>query len=184
MTDEVDETFGEIREYVRMTDGTVEEELGPDIQDGKEIVGLRIGRAGYHYDVLGSPDMDYFLMRFGFNLLENLRNSGVDDPVALLRTSDEIEMNKLMLNLMREISHPSVEVGLETTDDGVLAAFTVERKIFPRNDDFDVRDYEEAARAVVAQGDSGIKHIQLALGLRGMHDEETGQGQDKDRGFQ
>ena len=121
-------------------------------------------------------------MRFGFNLLENLRNSGVDNPVALLKTSEEVEMNKLMLNLMREMSHPSVEVGLETTDDGVLAAFTVERKIFPRSDDFDVSEYEEAARAVVAQGDSGIKHIQLALDLRGMPEQET--SQDRDKGFQ
>lgn len=177
MTD-IDETFDEIREYVKMTDGTVETEIGPEIRDGREIRGLRVGRAGYHYDVLGSPEADYFLLRFGFNLLENLRNSGVEDPETVLGAKEDAEMNKLVLNLMREISHPSVEVGVETTDDGVFSAFTVERKIFVHEDAFGVRDYEEAARAVVAQGDRGIKHLQLSIDLGG-----EPQTDDGDRGF-
>jgi hypothetical protein len=169
----------EVREYVKMTDGTVEEEIGPEIQDGREIRGFRVGRAGYVYDVLGSPDADYFLLRFGFNLLENLRNSGVDNPEAALASGDE-EMETLILNLMREVSHPSVEVGVETTEDGVFAAFTVERKLFVDDPSFGVRDFEEAVRAVVAQGDRGIKHLQLALDMGG--GPEPG-ADDGDRGF-
>jgi hypothetical protein len=157
-----DELLDEVREYIKMTEGTVEESLGPDIQDGREISGLRVSRAGYQYDVLGSPDMDYLLVRFGFNLIENLKNTpGIEDPVALLEKN--AEMNELVLNLMREVSHPSVEMGLETTDEGVLAGFSVERKLFPSDDRFGVAAFEDAVRAVVAQGDKGIKYIQLSL---------------------
>ncbi|MFP4174164.1 MAG: hypothetical protein ACLFSW_00090 [Halobacteriales archaeon] len=180
MTDDYEALLDEVRDYVKMTDGTVEDEIGPDIQDGREISGLRVGRAGYVYDVLGSPDADYFLLRFGFNLLENLRNSGVENPAAVLASGDETEMETLILNLIREVSHPSVEVGVETTDDGVFAAFTVERKIFVDDPSFGVRDFEEAVRAVVAQGDRGIKHLQLALDIGG--EAEPGRD-DGDRGF-
>lgn len=179
MTD-IEDAFDEIREYVKMTDGTVEKEIGPEIRDGKEIRGLRVGRAGYHYDVLGSPDADYFLLRFGFNLLENLRNSGVENPAAALASQEGDDMKRLVFDLMREVSHPSVEVGVETTDDGVLAAFTVERKLFLHEPSFGVRDFEEAVRAVVAQGDRGIKHLQLALEIGG--EPEAGD-EDHDRGF-
>jgi len=160
---EIDETFDDIRDYVKMTDGTVETEIGPEIRDGKEIRGLRVGRAGYHYDVLGSPDADYFLLRFGFNLLENLRNSGVDSPAAALASQEDADMKRLVFDLMREISHPSVEVGVETTDDGVLAAFTVERKLFVHEDDFGVRDFEEAVRAVVARATAASNTSSLRL---------------------
>ncbi|MCX2817821.1 MAG: hypothetical protein ACI9QA_000074 [Methanobacteriota archaeon] len=182
MTDEdaFEALLGDVREYVKMTDGTVEEDIGPEIQDGKEIRGFRVGRAGYVYDVLGSANADYFLLRFGFNLLENLRNSGVDNPKKAL-TGDETEMETLVLNLMREISHPSVEVGVETTDDGVFAAFTVERKLFVDDPSFGVRDFEEAVRAVVAQGDRGIKHLQLALDMGG--GPEPDGSTEGDRGF-
>lgn len=158
---EFEELLDEIREYVKMTEGTVEQELGPDIQDGREISGFRVARASYQYDVLGSPDMDYLVVRFGFNLIENLKNSGIDDPVALLQNNTD--MNEFVLNLMREVSHPSVEIGIETTDEGVLAAFNVERKVFPSDDRFGVAEFEDAVRAVVAQGDKGIKYIQLSL---------------------
>jgi translation elongation factor EF-1beta len=177
--DEVDfeEVMDEVREYVKMTDGTVEEEIEPEIQNGREISGIRVSRASYTYDVLGSPDMDYLVVRFGFSLLENLRNvPGVDDPVALLQNAD---MNKLVLNLMREISHPSVEIGIETTEEGVLAGFQVKRKVFPSDDRFGVAEFEDAVRAVVAQGDKGIKYVQLALEI------DTGGGEEEvDRGFQ
>jgi hypothetical protein len=176
--DRFEALMDDVRGYVKATDGTVEDEIGPEIQDGREISGLRVGRAGYVYDVLGSPDADYFLVRFGFNLLENLRSSGVEDPEAAL-TGDETEMETLVLNLTREASHPSVEVGIETTDNGVLAAFTVERKLFVADDGFGVRDFEEAVRAVVAQGDRGIKHLQLALDMGGEPDAADG----SDRGF-
>lgn len=177
---EFEEILDEIREYVKMTDGTVEEEIGPEIQDGREISGIRVSRASYNYDVLGSPDMDYLVVRFGFSLLENLKNvPGVDDPVALLQTAD---MNKLVLNLLREISHPSVEVGIETTEEGVLAAFHVKRKVFPSDERFGVAEFEDAVRAVVAQGDKGIKYIQLALEIG---DPSGGGGKgDADKSFQ
>lgn len=175
---EFDKVIQEVREYVKMTDGTVEEEIGPEIQDGREISGIRVSRASYTYDVLGSPDMDYIVVRFGFSLLENLKSvPGVDDPVALLQNAD---MNKLVLNLLREISHPSVEVGIETTEEGVLAAFQVKRKLFPSDERFGVSEFEDAVRAVVAQGDKGIKYIQLALEI----DTADASGGNVDRGFQ
>jgi len=180
MTDSEDfkELLDEVREYVKMTDGTVEEEIGPEIQEGMEISGVRVSRASYNYDVIGSPDMDYLVVRFGFSLLENLRNvPGVDDPVALLRNAD---MNKLVLNLMREVSHPSVEMGIETTEEGVLAGFEVKRKLFPSDERFGVAEFEDAVRAVVAQGDKGIKYVQLALEI----DAGGGREDDSDRGFQ
>ncbi|MDZ7687899.1 MAG: hypothetical protein U5J64_04105 [Halobacteriales archaeon] len=177
---EFDEVMDEVREYVRMTDGTVEDELGPEIQDGREISGIRVSRASYTYDVLGSPDMEYLVVRFGFNLLENLRDvPGVDDPVALLKGAD---MNKLVLNLMRDISHPSVEIGIDTTDEGVLAGFQVKRKVFPSDDRFGVAEYEDAVRSVVAQGDKGIKYVQLALEIG--NPSGGGREGDADRGFQ
>ena len=178
--DEFEVLLEDVRNYVKQTDGTVEDEIGPEIQDGREIRGLRVGRAGYVYDVLGSPEADYFLLRFGFNLLENLRNSGVGDPAAALTSGDDTEMETLVLNLIREISHPSVEVGVETTESGVFAAFTVERKLFVEDPSFGVRDFEEAVRAVVAQGDRGIKHLQLALDMGG--EPEPGSRND-DKGF-
>lgn len=178
--DEFEVLLEDVRDYVKQTDGTVEDEIGPEIQDGREIRGLRVGRAGYVYDVLGSPEADYFLLRFGFNLLENLRNSGVGDPAAALTSGDDTEMETLVLNVIREISHPSVEVGVETTDEGVFAAFTVERKLFVEDPSFGVRDFEEAVRAVVAQGDRGIKHLQLALDMGG--EPEPGSRND-DKGF-
>jgi len=183
MTDretEYEEILDEVREYVRMADGTVEDELGPEIQDGREISGIRVSRASYTYDVLGSPDMDYLVVRFGFDLLENLRDvPGVEDPVELLRNAD---INKLVLNLMRDISHPSVEIGIETTDDGVLSGFQVKRKVFPSDDRFGVAEFEDAVRAVVAQGDKGIKYIQLALEIG--NPSGDGREGDADKGFQ
>lgn len=175
-----EELLDEIREYVKMTEGTVEQELGPDIQEGREISGIRVSRASYTYDVLGSPDMDYLVVRFGFNLIENLNNTpGVEDPVALLRNN--ADTNKLLLNLMREVSHPSVEIGVETTDEGVLAGFTVERKLFPSDDRFGVSEFEDAVRAVVAQGDKGIKYIQLTLEIG--NPSGGGREEDLDRSF-
>jgi hypothetical protein len=178
--DEFKTLMEDVRGYVKQTDGTVEDEIGPEIQDGREISGLRVGRAGYVYDVLGSPEADYFLLRFGFNLLENLRNSGVEDPVGALSSQEDSEMNKLVINLMREVSHPSVEMGVETTEEGVLSAFTVERKIFINEPSFGVRDFEEAVRAVVAQGDRGIKHLQLALDMGAQPDAAS---TERDKGF-
>ena len=176
---EFEDVMDEVREYVRMTDGTVENELGPDIRDGREISGVRVSRASYTYDVLGSPDMDYLVVRFGFDLLENLKNvPGVDEPVALLQNTD---MNKLVLNLMREVSHPSVEMGIETTEEGVLAGFEVKRKLFPSDERFGVAEFEDAVRAVVAQGDKGIKYVQLALEIG--NPSGGGREGDTDKGF-
>ncbi len=180
-SEEFEELMRELREYARMTGGTVERSLDSEIQtdDDRDMKGIRVSRASYSYDLIASPDMEYVVVRFGFNLLDNLKNvPGIDDPVALLKNTD---VNKLVLNLLREVSHPSVEVGLETTENGVLAGFNVKRKLFPSDDRFGVADYEDAVRAVVAQGDKGIKYLQLALEVG--EPSHASDGEDTDRGF-
>lgn len=83
-----------------------------------------------------------------------------------LRAIDESQAFELLFKLSQQIVSPNTAHQIETTEDGRVTGFRVQKKVYPYRDDFDIKEVGDAIQAVISQGIPGRMFIQMAYGFR------------------
>lgn len=86
----------------------------------------------------------------------------------ILNETPEEAAQSFANGLLQLLSQPKLSFSFETTDEGVVYGFRVEKAIYPQYDTFEYRDYDEAVQTVVTVGNSAISYARQSLQVEEM----------------
>lgn len=165
--DKLDELAGYAEKLGHEVD-KVEEEI-----DGEKIRGIVCSTGAHHYQIVASVsrDIDYFEVSYPFDLQQiiarELKRRNEGEEVEIDPDEDEDYMKearkklvgltnsqykKVQVGLIERITTTEASYEIETINDFGVRGFSVQKKIFPFEEDFGIKELNAAARTVMFKG--------------------------------
>ena len=154
--------------------------------DGSDVIGYQCSRGPLSYLVHGRRDSEFFTIQYPADVISGIadildesdaqeilsEDAIPSDPedltsgllrrqaaVYVLDQQDEELMSKLEYEASTILSSSDTSFSWRRTDENTFAGFDVHRKVFPYREEFDVVEFDNAARAVIATGNLGSNFL-------------------------
>lgn len=180
--------LGTIREYVPRVGDEVGDTAEGETDDGHPLEVIRCYHGGHVYDVLAVWDgsLAYFTLRYPYDALALFARQqaleeydgpvpeGTELEVDVEAAEDELdrlaaeypeEYAALLDRLRATIASPHTSYSVVTTDNGAVAQFYVDRKLFVYEDEFRVSTLGYSVQMVVSKGLEGRLLLEDAYGI-------------------
>lgn len=177
-------------EFVDTIGDEIVQDLSGQTDQGASIDGYQCRHGSHQYQIIGTQIWEYFTIRYPYNAAqhhaalsaaadaklpspEGAQEIQVDvDDAAINRSISEIrdeiksdELDETRLDLMELLSEPGFAPNLEM-DQELITGFTIDKKVFPYGDGFDISDFENAVQGIVSIGWLGKEYLMQVYGIK------------------